>query len=152
MNRQYVQDIVESMTKVVGVDKNRVSMAVALAIGYALPLPGQGVAEPDTFYRDEYRWKVQQFVSEFNERYLLDTTLVISGAQEVWRSRYMANFVHDRTVIEQALSGVTAASLFINQYDDSVESKRIIAEAAYLIHGQITPVILDMGKTGPDAK
>lgn len=148
MNRQFIQDIVEPLTKVAGTDKTRVSLAMALAIGYALPVPNQGTEDAATWYQNEYRWKVQQFVGEFNERFLIDTTVVIDGAREVWLGRYRQCFVHDRQVMEDTLGGKTPAVVFLGQYEDSLRDQAVIAEAAFLLHGKIIPVILDMTNPG----
>lgn len=152
MNRQYVQDIVEPLTKVVGIDKIRVSLALTVGIGYSLPLPNSAVENPAEWFQEQYRWKVAQFISEFNERYLLDLHLVQSGVQEVWLGRYRACHVHSQAEIEAVLNGNTPASLFLAQYSDAGADYSAIAHAAFLLQDKITPVILDMTRPGAVVK
>lgn len=149
MNRQYVQGIVEPLTKVVGIDKIRVSLALAVAIGYSLPVPATQEQEAVEWFQDQYRWKLHQFVGEFNERFLIDTQMVISGAQEIWLGRYRAVHVRDVTQIESILTGQTPASVFLAQYNSNESDFNTIAHAAFLLQDKITPVILDM--TNPNA-
>lgn len=152
MNRQYVQSIVEPLTKVVGVDKVRLSLALAVGIAYSLPLPAQNVENPASWFQEQYRWKVSQFVSEFNERYLLDIHLVQSGIQEIWLGRYRACHIHDRAEIQAVLEGRTPASQFLSQYNDAGADYAVVAHAAFLLQDKITPVILDMTRPDADVK
>lgn len=149
MNRQFVQSIVEPLTKVVGVDKVRLSLALAVGLGYSLPLPNSAVENPAEWFTEQYRWKITQFVSEFNERFLLDISLVQSGVQEVWLGRYRACHVHSQAEVEAVLTGNTPAAVFLAQFAGDGMDYAVIANAAFLLQDKLSPVILDM--TRPDA-
>lgn len=149
MNRQYVQDIVDALTKTVGLDKERVSLAMAISIGYSMEPPKENISNPGEWYDQQYRWKIQQFVSEFNERYLLDVHLVISGAKEIWLGRFNSIFVKDRQHVVDLLTGQSTALKFVTRYDYSPADSDLIAQASILVADKITPVINEM--TNPDA-
>lgn len=152
MNRQFVQDIVEPLTKVVGVDKVRLSLALAIGLGYALPLPNAAVENPAVWYQEQYRWKVTQFVSEFNERFLVDINLVQAGVHEVWLGRYRACHVHTQAEVEAVVTGNTPAAVFLAQYAGDGMDYSVVANAAFLLKDKITPVILDMSRPGAAVK
>lgn len=152
MNRQFVQDIVEPLSKVVGIDKVRVSLALAVALGYSLPVPAASIEHPAEWFNDQYRWKLSQFVSEFNERFLIDVQLVIAGTQEVWLGRYRSFHLKDPAQIQALLSGTTPASAFLAQYNTDASDYSVLAHAAFLLQDKITPVILDMTKPNSDVK
>lgn len=149
MNRQYVQEIVDGLTKSVGMDKERVSIALAISLAYSLALPRESTDVPGEWYDQQYRWKVQQFVSEFNERYLLDVHLVIAGAKEIWLGRYGTLFIKDRQQILDVLTGQSCAFKFITEYEYSTADADILSQAAVLISDKVLPVINDM--TNPSA-
>lgn len=149
MNRQYVQEIVSALTKTVGLDKERISIAIAIAIGYSMAQPKEVTVHPGEWYDQQYRWKIQQFVSEFNERYLLDVHLAISGAKEIWLGRYGMLFIKDRQQVIDLLTGQSCALKFITQYEYSPADADLIAQAAILVSEKIIPVINEM--TNPNA-
>lgn len=149
MNRQYVQDIVDALTKTVGLDKERVSLAMAIAVAFSLELPTEINKNPGEWYDQQYRWKIQQFVSEFNERYLLDVHMVISGAKEIWLGRYGSLFIKDREQVLDLLTGQNSALKFVTRYDYSASDAELIARAAILISDKVLPTINDM--TNPNA-
>lgn len=149
MNRQYVQDIVNGLTKTVGLDKQRVSIALAIAIGYSLDVPKERIEMATEWYDQQYRWKVQQFVAEFNERYLIDVHLVISGAKEIWLARYSALYIQGQQQVVDLLTGKSTATRFITEYDYSEQDAAVIGQASVLITDKIIPVINEM--TNPNA-
>lgn len=95
MNRALVTGMVEPLVMSLGSDKKKISLALGVALAYSLPMPTNRQDNPELYYVNQYFADVNQFVSEFNERFLLETTTVTDITRGLWELRYKNVFFTD---------------------------------------------------------
>ena len=137
MNRQFVQGIVDSLSQTVGADKERISLALSIGIAYSLGLPPSGSEAPADYYTQNFQFKVQQFVAEFNERFLLDVSMVIAGVKSIWMSRY--NQIHLKNVgqVSEPIKGESPVRKFVTKFEVTDQDVNVIAQAALLVSDRV---------------
>lgn len=69
------------------------SIALARAIGYKLPIPTAAVDDVRAYYEDQHRNNVDQTLAKINERIVFDLGEISNLAAAVWTFRY--RMVHD---------------------------------------------------------
>jgi len=135
MKRSVVDDVVQPLTSALGSDKTRISMALAIALAFSLPLPTQRLekgATPELYYIQHQMNRVNRFISDFNERFLIDVTEIAQATKTIFCTRY--DMVYSRD--PQKLMSIARGSCPIKDYlagfsfDDEVAGTVISAGIA----------------------
>lgn len=93
MNRLNVARVVEGTIKVVGTDKDRISMVIGISLGMSMPVTEQDNKNPLIYFNRTFGVHLRDFISAFNERFLINTETAYDIAKCVWEYRYkMVNF------------------------------------------------------------
>lgn len=85
-----VKECQKHLTNYPSPNSQRIAMAIALgrAISLQLPLPATVVNEIGSFYNEHHDAVVNRVVSQINEVYIVDTSLVRTVAQTYYTFRY----------------------------------------------------------------
>lgn len=146
MNRQFVQGIVDSLSQSLGTDKERISLALSIGVAYSLELPPSNVDKPLDWYVQTYQFRVQQFVSEFNERFLLDVPLIINGVKTIWVSRFNQIHLKNPVQIAEMLRGESPIRKFVTKFELSDQEVDVISQAALLVSNQVQQEMIKLSK------
>jgi len=97
MKRSVVDDIVQPITSALGSDKTRISMSLAVTIAFALPMPAEPIRQgtPELYYIQHHMNKVNRFVSDFNERFLVEVNEIAAAVKTLWCTRYDMMYSRD---------------------------------------------------------
>lgn len=97
MKRSVVDDIVQPITTALGSDKSRISMSLAVTLAFALPLPAEPIRQgtPELYYVQHNMTKVNRFLSDFNERFLIELSEVAEAVKVLWCTRYDMAYSRD---------------------------------------------------------
>lgn len=91
MKRDIVEAIIASAIPVVGTDKDRLSIAIGVALGLAIPVITE---DKDQRTTTTLKWiqncsaPVRNFISQFNERHLINTDTVEMVTKCIWEYRH----------------------------------------------------------------
>lgn len=135
MKRSVVNDIVQPITTALGNDKQRVSMALAIGLGFALPQPSTRLQEkPEMVYISEHMTTINRFVSDFNERFLINVTDVAGAVKTIWCTRYNMLYARDPATLTSIARGACPIKDFLSGYgfDDATNELVISAGIASL--------------------
>ena len=94
MNRALAADLVQSLKMSVGVSRQNISLALGVSLAFALPIPSERPQSAGMYYARYYVPNVRTFVSEFNERYLIDTSETLAMVEKVFESRVKQVYVY----------------------------------------------------------
>lgn len=127
MNRNVVQDIVQPISMTLGQDKTRISLALAISLGYLLPMPTERKRDPAVFFETNYGQHVRKFVSDINERVLIETNTVVDNTKAFFLFRYNSMYATDpKTIIDQMKSSCPICDT-LQQYSlGEEESQQVI--------------------------
>lgn len=130
MKRSVVDDIVQPLTTTLGNDKQRVSMAVAVALAYSLRLPDHRLSEtPEMFYIGNYMTKVNKFISDFNDRFLLETADMSDSVKAIFAVRYDMLFASDPAKIVAIATGTCPLRDYLARYNMTADVASMVITA-----------------------
>jgi hypothetical protein len=140
MNRALVNEIVSPLTISLGSDKTRISLALALGLSYIMPIPANRPKNPEIFFIENYMTKMNQFISEFNERFLIETTTVADSVRTVWLTRY--NYVYLPGVADVLSLSKKACPVadYLAGYNLDEQSVEMVTAAAISVMGKLEAV------------
>lgn len=129
MKRSVVDDIVQPLTSALGNDKTRISLALAVAIAYSLPMPTERTqGTPEIFYIGNHMTKVNRFVSDFNERFLIDVSGIADAAKVIWCVRYDMLYSRDPAKLIAIAHGTCPIKDYLAGFSfDDVTSSQVIS-------------------------
>lgn len=130
MNRALVAGMVEPLVMSLGNDKKKISLALGVALAYTLPLPSSRQDNPELYYVNNYFADVNQFVSEFNERFLLETTTVTDVTRGLWELRYKNVFFTDYGTLAAHVSKACPIADLLAGYAVDDQTRETILSAA----------------------
>ena len=129
MKRSVVDDIVQPLTSALGSDKTRISMALAVALAYSLPMPSErSQGTPELFYISNSMTKVNRFVSDFNDRFLVDVNSIVDAVKMIWCVRYDMLYSRDPAKLIAIAQGTCPIKDYLAGFSfDEVTSSQVIS-------------------------
>ncbi|WNT47084.1 hypothetical protein SPLA10_PHROGS00023 [Salmonella phage SPLA10] len=130
MKRSVVDDIVQPLTSALGNDKTRISLALAVAIAYSLPMPAQSVegGKAELYYIRHCMTKVNRFVSDFNERFLVDVSGIADAVKTIWCVRYDMLYSRDPAKLIAIAQGTCPIKDYLAGFSfDDVTASQVIS-------------------------
>lgn len=146
MKRSVVDDIVQPLTTALGSDKTRISMALAVAIAYSLPLPSQPLksgATPELFYVQYQMIRVNRFISDFNERFLIDVAEIGPAIKTIYCVRYDMLYPRDATKLLAIAKGECPIRDYLAGFAFDEEVSNLVISAGIASIERIERVLLE---------
>lgn len=130
MNRALVAGMVEPLVMSLGNDKKKISLALGVCLAYVLPMPPQKQDNPELYFVHHFFADVNQFVSEFNERFLLETTTVTDVVRGLWELRYKNVFFTDFGALAAHASKACPIADLLSGFAVDDQTRELILSAA----------------------
>lgn len=133
MNRALAADLVSALKMSIGVNRQNISLALGVSLAFALPIPSERPESAGMYYARHYVPNVRTFVSEFNERYLIDTAETLAMVEKVFESRVKQVYIYTEgyAQVTTMLDSVNCSLKdFLSGYSLSEEEISTIVSAA----------------------
>lgn len=151
MKRSVVDDIVQPITTALGSDKTRISMALAVALAFATPQPtGPVSGTPEMYYIQHHMNRVNRFIAEFNERFLVEVSDIADAVKKIWSTRYDMLYSRNPEKLIAIARGECPIRDFLASYSFDPETTALVISAGIASLDRIERVLADDGSNTSD--
>lgn len=146
MKRSVVDDVVQPLTQTLGSDKTRISLALSIAVSFSLPLPNtrlSGAATPELYYIQHHMDCVNRFISEFNERFLIDVVEIAGAVKVIYATRYDMLYTRDPAKLMAIAKGTCPIRDFLASFSMDEETSSLVISAGIGTMERIERILTD---------
>lgn len=141
MNRALVAGVVDPLVMTLGSDKTRISLALALSLAYSFPVPANRQQNSEVFFATTYSSKLNRFISEFNERFLIETTTIGDGVRTVWNMRYQNVHLNGYSDLLSSCQRAHPIKEYLNTFSLDDETIDTVIAASCAINEKIETIL-----------
>lgn len=136
MKRSEVENLLSPLVAKLGTDKVALSAALGTALGFAMAIPQERIkAATGSIFAGKCMGKVNDFLSQVNERVLIDIEAGQEVAKKVWCYRYdMMYGTNPDALANAAVGKSTLADVYQSFGMDEVTINKVIHAGAVLVN------------------